>query len=41
MADEDIDDEVQVLCNGYIPTSSENWGITCDTSDEYDDNEEQ
>ena len=41
MADDDIDDTIQVICNGFIPTSSEDWGITCDNSEEYDANEDQ
>ena len=29
MADEDRDDDVQVLCDGMIPTSSDEYSSTC------------
>ena len=40
MQADDIDDTVQIICNGYIPTTSEDWPFTCDNPEEYESNEE-
>ena len=40
MQADDIDDTVQIVCNGFIPTTSEDWPFTCDNPEEYESNED-